>query len=142
MFYAIAGIFFAGGAYLYLSPAKDITTKDLSAVVIPSSMPANVATAIEILKEIFQERCSTLEADLLEFEGAGIMAMGYGNRPRAIVWPESTEDVRTILKVADTYQVAVVPFSGGTSLEGYLSLSHTPDILSRVFLDSFELVAG
>lgn len=40
-------------------------------------------------------------------------------RPHAVVYPESTEDVSEVLKICHTLKVPVVPFTGGTSLEGH-----------------------
>ncbi|KAH3670663.1 hypothetical protein OGAPHI_001178 [Ogataea philodendri] len=39
-------------------------------------------------------------------------------RPVAVVYPESTEEVSEIMKICHKNKVPVVPFSGGTSLEG------------------------
>jgi D-lactate dehydrogenase (cytochrome) len=39
--------------------------------------------------------------------------------PVAIVYPESTEDVSIALKICHDLKVPVVPFTGGTSLEGH-----------------------
>ncbi|QPG74283.1 hypothetical protein FOA43_001608 [Brettanomyces nanus] len=39
-------------------------------------------------------------------------------RPVAVIYPETTEEVSLIMKICHKYRVAVVPFSGGTSLEG------------------------
>lgn len=36
-----------------------------------------------------------------------------------IVYPESTEDVVKIVKIATKYRMPVIPYSGGTSLEGH-----------------------
>jgi D-lactate dehydrogenase (cytochrome) len=38
--------------------------------------------------------------------------------PRAIVFPETTADVSTILKFCHKHRIPVVPFGGGTSIEG------------------------
>lgn len=40
-------------------------------------------------------------------------------RPRFIIYPTSTEQVSECMKVLNKYKVPVVPFSGGTSLEGH-----------------------
>lgn len=39
--------------------------------------------------------------------------------PHAVIYPESTEEVSQILKLAHKYKVPVVPYAGGTSLEGH-----------------------
>ncbi|MDZ7730138.1 MAG: FAD-binding oxidoreductase [Natrialbaceae archaeon] len=48
----------------------------------------------------------------------GANQMGIGIQPDAVVWPESTEDVSTILEAADERGVPVTPYAAGTSLEG------------------------
>lgn len=40
-------------------------------------------------------------------------------KPKHIIYPNSTEQVSQIMKVLHKYSVPVVPFSGGTSLEGH-----------------------
>lgn len=40
-------------------------------------------------------------------------------RPDVVVYPESTEEVSKILKCAHEHHVPIVPFTGGTSLEGH-----------------------
>ena len=76
--------------------------------------------AIKHLKQIFGERCSTAEEDVGEYGGAGIMTVGAGMKPKAVVFPTTTEEVEVILMIAEDHSVPVIPYSGGTSLEGYL----------------------
>jgi FAD/FMN-containing dehydrogenase len=38
--------------------------------------------------------------------------------PKAILMPESTEEVSMIMKCCYQYDIKVIPFGGGTSLEG------------------------
>lgn len=39
--------------------------------------------------------------------------------PTCVVYPRSTEDVQFILRTASKYRVPVIPYGGGTSLEGH-----------------------
>lgn len=41
-----------------------------------------------------------------------------GQRPQMIVFPKDTEEVSGVLKIAHKYRVPIVPYTGGTSLEG------------------------
>jgi hypothetical protein len=52
------------------------------------------------------------------------------NHPRLILLPESTEQVSKIVKLCNKYQIPLVPFGGGTSLEG-----HTLTLQGGVSLD-------
>ena len=38
-----------------------------------------------------------------------------------MVWPESTEEVQEIVKVAASHRVPLIPFGAGTSLEGHVN---------------------
>ncbi|KAG0681028.1 D-lactate ferricytochrome c oxidoreductase [Pichia californica] len=40
-------------------------------------------------------------------------------KPDAVVFPETTEEVSKILKICHDHHVPIVPFTGGTSLEGH-----------------------
>lgn len=38
--------------------------------------------------------------------------------PSVVVFPESTEDVVKVVKIANKFKMPITPYSGGTSLEG------------------------
>ncbi|WP_100010452.1 FAD-binding oxidoreductase [Lentibacillus sediminis] len=40
--------------------------------------------------------------------------------PDIVVFPENTEEVSEIIKIADNYQISVIPFGLGSSLEGHV----------------------
>jgi hypothetical protein len=126
LYYSMATAFALMGGYLYFSsPSPPVVhpqpgfVKSISNATGEDSTPKNVTEAISVLKEVFGKRCSTDVGDLAGFGGEGIMKIGAGGKPRAVVWPESTRDVEIILRTANTYNVPVIPHSGGTSLEGY-----------------------
>ncbi|CCH42065.1 putative D-lactate dehydrogenase, mitochondrial [Wickerhamomyces ciferrii] len=48
-----------------------------------------------------------------------------GQRPKLIVYPKDTEQVSGVLKISHKYKVPIVPFSGGTSLEGQFIASRS-----------------
>ena len=37
-----------------------------------------------------------------------------------VVYPNSTADVVKVMKIANKYRMPIVPYAGGTSLEGHL----------------------
>lgn len=47
-----------------------------------------------------------------------VCALATGAPHTVVVYPSSTEDVVKIVKIATKYRMPIIPFSGGTSLEG------------------------
>jgi len=138
---AMALTFFVAGAYLAFGPGSNNENTGSPKESAPAGiatrpptpkdkpLPANVKRAMELLKAYFKERASSLDEDVGDFTGAGIMGVGGGTAfPRMVVYPERTEEVEIILNICHKYGVGVIPYSGGTSLEGYStrSLSSLP----------------
>ena len=48
--------------------------------------------------------------------------------PSVVVYPESTEDVVKVVKIANRYKMPITPYSGGTSLEGNFRSVRIPNI--------------
>jgi D-lactate dehydrogenase (cytochrome) len=73
---------------------------------------------IDALKARFAERCSTA---LVVREQHGRDESSFASPPpAAVVFAESTQDVADAVKLASEYNVPVIPFGVGTSLEGHL----------------------
>ncbi|KAH3685664.1 hypothetical protein WICPIJ_003348 [Wickerhamomyces pijperi] len=50
-------------------------------------------------------------------------------KPQIVIFPSTTQEVSEILKIAYKYKIPIIPFSGGTSLEGhYIATTGTPTI--------------
>ncbi|HEX5285966.1 MAG TPA: FAD-linked oxidase C-terminal domain-containing protein [Polaromonas sp.] len=76
------------------------------------------AALIDTLKARFAERCSTA---LVVCEQHGRDESSFAAPPpAAVVFAESTLDVADAVKLASQYNVPVIPFGVGTSLEGHL----------------------
>ena len=80
------------------------------------------AALIDALKARFAERCSTA---LVVREQHGRDESSFAAPPpSAVVFAESTQDVADAVKLAAQYNVPVIPFGVGTSLEGHLLAVH------------------
>ncbi|KAL9048543.1 MAG: hypothetical protein Q9162_007672 [Coniocarpon cinnabarinum] len=73
-----------------------------------------------------EENVSTTDADRDTHAGSAWSSYSHtpNDRPFCIVKPGSTEDVSKIMNVCHSRQIPVVPYSGGTSLEGHFASLH------------------
>ncbi len=77
------------------------------------------AEALTLLKDRFGDRARTGQSIR---EQHGHTASWIGTQPPDIViWPETTEEVSDIVKIAAEHNVPVIPFGVGTSLEGQVN---------------------
>ncbi|KAJ2902773.1 glycolate oxidase [Zalerion maritima] len=105
----------------------------------PASSSANVAfdnsrpipppkyAGVDDLKEALREiRLQLGDDDVISTDPEDLHAHGYSEwstvnpegLPVAVAYPRSTEDVSTIARVCFKYRVPIIPYSGGSSLEG------------------------
>jgi D-lactate dehydrogenase (cytochrome) len=77
------------------------------------------AAFIEALKTRFGANCSTAQV-IREQHGRDESAFTTVPPPAAVVFAESTQDVSDAIKLCAQYQVPVIPFGVGSSLEGHL----------------------
>ncbi|GAB4208150.1 MAG: FAD-linked oxidase C-terminal domain-containing protein [Tibeticola sp.] len=74
---------------------------------------------LDALKARFGARCSTAQA-VREQHGRDESAFTNVPPPAAVVFAESTADVADAVKLAAQFEVPVIPFGVGSSLEGHL----------------------
>ncbi len=82
-------------------------------------MTTPVQQAIEALRAEFGTRLSTTVA-VREQHGRG-EAFVQGFPPDAVIWPENTGEVSTIVRTCHALRVPVIAYGAGTSLEGHVS---------------------
>ncbi|KAG1838136.1 FAD-linked oxidase-like protein [Suillus subalutaceus] len=133
---AVAVAVIAGGASLFLALARSRDTAppnptaEAVVEVIPTppqtgSEPThNFAKALEDLQAEFPEYSivSTDPGELYAYAQSAYSQF-VGLPHTIVVHVRSTEDVVKVVKIANKYLVPIVPYSGGTSLEGNLSAS-------------------
>lgn len=118
------------GGYYYSQYQAESVPK-LSTTKLESVQPFKYATG-DALKKGFQEIEKLLgednftrtpsELDYHSDSYFNVHKPGPNEKPKLIVYPDSTEQVSEILKISYKYKIPIVPFSGGTSLEGqYIS---------------------
>jgi D-lactate dehydrogenase (cytochrome) len=83
------------------------------------SAQGDVATAIGMLRQRFGERLQTGEE--IRRQHANTITWIPNEPPDAVIWVESTEEVRSVVEVARTHRVPIIPYGAGTSLEGHIN---------------------
>ncbi len=75
--------------------------------------------AIAELKSLLGDRLSTAEA--VREQHGDDLTWNKGFPPDAVAFVENTEEVSDIVKICGRYQMPVIPYGTGTSLEGHIS---------------------
>lgn len=98
-----------------------------------SVAPAPVETAIAELRRRLGDRLSTSDSvrDLHSHDES----WHAPHRPDAVVFPDSTEEVATVVQVCAAYGVPVVAYGTGTALEGGVIPEHGGVVVSLQRLD-------
>ncbi len=78
----------------------------------------NTAPAIEALRQLLGSRAST-SASVLDLHSHG-ESYHTAHQPDAVVFPDTTDEVRAIVRIAAAHSVPIVPFGVGSSLEGHV----------------------
>jgi D-lactate dehydrogenase (cytochrome) len=84
-----------------------------------ASRSGDVATAIAVLRQRFGDRLQTGEA--IRRQHANTITWIENQPPDAVVWVESHDEVREVVRIAATHRVPIIPFGAGTSLEGHIN---------------------
>jgi D-lactate dehydrogenase (cytochrome) len=86
-------------------------------------MPTPSPTAaIAALTQAFGNRCVTSQA--VREQHGNTLTWIPNQPPDAVVFPQSTEDVQTIVRICAAHSMPVIPFGAGTSLEGHVNAPH------------------
>jgi FAD/FMN-containing dehydrogenase len=74
----------------------------------------------------------TLVRHALGWFADNLIHLWIGFPHSVVVYPDSTEDVVKIVNLARKYRMPIIPYSGGTSLEGHFAgvRNHLPHTLS------------
>ncbi|KAI9452798.1 FAD-binding domain-containing protein [Lactarius psammicola] len=83
--------------------------------------PEDFARAIEELRASFAGEAVTTAPEQLTAHGFSPNYHHPGLPHSVVVYPTSTEDVVKIVNIARKYRMPVIPYAGGTSLEGHFA---------------------
>src|SRR5277367_818216 len=89
----------------------------------------------EIRRAISEETISIDDEDLKLHGFSEWSSTNIETLPVAVAYPKSTEEVSTIAKICHKYRVPIIPFSGGSSLEGNFSAPYGGISVDFAFID-------
>src|SRR5215831_9016216 len=81
--------------------------------------PAAIRKAVADLTAAFGNRVVTSQA--VREQHGNTLTWIANQPPDAVVYPQSTEEVRQIVRICGANGVAIIPFGVGTSLEGHVN---------------------
>ncbi|RFU28158.1 hypothetical protein B7463_g8204, partial [Scytalidium lignicola] len=91
--------------------------------------------AIKQIREALGEDTVSTDPEDLKAHGYSEWSSSNDGLPVAVAYPKSTEDVSQIAKICNKYRVPVIPFSGGSSLEGNFSAPYGGISVDFAFMD-------
>ena len=80
---------------------------------------AGAAEAVAALRQRFGDRLQAGEA--IRRQHANTLTWIANQPPDAVIWVESLDEVREVVRTAALYRVPIIPFGAGTSLEGHIN---------------------
>lgn len=145
---AAAGGYYFGRAHLLNHLPSDAfpaeSTTPLDAISPPQyCSAAELDEAMTKLAAIIgPEKVSSaaIELDHHADNGFTSHAPRASDRPRYVVYPASTQDVVETMKILNHYRVPVVPYAGGTSLEGHFFSTRQGIVVDTSRMDAIVAV--
>src|SRR5277367_1955306 len=89
----------------------------------------------EIRRAISEETISIDDEDLKLHGFSEWSSTNIETLPVAVAYPRSTAEVSTIAKICNKYRVPIIPYSGGSSLEGNFSAPYGGISVDFAFMD-------
>ncbi|KAI2472321.1 FAD-linked oxidase-like protein [Annulohypoxylon bovei var. microspora] len=139
---ATAGLFGFGLATATLQgpPKRAVTLLDSK---MPTPHYASLDEMEDALNEIRREISKKGGEDIISTDPDDLLAHGYSEwstvnpdrLPVAVVYPRSTEQVSIIARVCHKYRVPIIPYSGGSSLEGNFSAPYGGISVDFAYMD-------
>ncbi|KAE8396096.1 hypothetical protein BDV23DRAFT_144323 [Aspergillus alliaceus] len=141
--WALTGLVTGIGGYALVSRWQSSPSEAATPAVARDDRYADKNAMIMGIK-IIEE---TLGKDIISWDEEEITAHGYSElstsncqaRPVAVARPKSTDEVSFIAKVCSAYKIPMIPFAGGSSVEGHFVAPYSG--LSIDFSDMKQVIA-
>jgi len=106
------------------TPLQDASLEQVMASVPESRLPPNILYSLSAEDRLRHARGQSLPDWLALRSGK------FGVFPDAVAFPESSDEVQSLLQHAAAHQIDVIPYGGGTSVVGHIN----PEIIGRPVL--------
>lgn len=108
----------------------------LSAIFAHSADLTTTQAAMEIADSLKDEDVVSYDEDVIENHGHSEWSTSSTKeRPVAVVYPRSTEDVVMIARICSEHNVPMVPFGAGSSVEGNFSSPYSGICIDFTYMD-------
>jgi len=85
----------------------------------PARSADSIKTAIAVIKQRFGDRVQTGQA--IREQHGHTLTWIKNEPPDAVFWPNDTQEVRDVVRIAAEHNCPIIPFGAGTSLEGHVN---------------------
>lgn len=128
---------------LATNDAKSRRVKDRQYSNLGKFLEPQYANFMDMEAAIKEIRQATGDEDTISLDPEDLKAHGYSEwsstnidgLPVAVAYPKSTQEVSHIAKICHKYRVPIIPFSGGSSLEGNFSAPYGGVSVDFAFMD-------
>lgn len=113
-----------------LQPRSSLPLEDTKAPIYCTD--AELAEAVALVRQVVGEgwvRSTSVELENHAKNDFTPHLPRPNERPRYVIYPASTEEVSACMKILHRFAVPVVPYAGGTSLEGHIFLTRQGVVL-------------
>ncbi|KAL2114734.1 hypothetical protein VUR80DRAFT_44 [Thermomyces stellatus] len=112
-------------------------------ILLDTGRKPRFATIKEMEKALEEIRDALGDEDIISTDPDDLHAHGYSEwsttnpdgLPVAVAYPRSTEQVSTIARICYKYRVPIIPYSGGSSLEGNFSAPYGGISIDFAYMD-------
>ncbi|CEG66966.1 hypothetical protein RMATCC62417_03454 [Rhizopus microsporus] len=116
---ALTSLIAGGTGYWLASKSEPKTSVIQKRAMMPTQKTLH--KAFKELQTILSPEHVTVDEQILQEHGYSNNSYHDEGAPNIVVFPSNTEQVAEIVKIADKYSLPIIPFSGGTSLEGHFT---------------------
>ncbi|KAI9813870.1 MAG: hypothetical protein M1832_006082 [Thelocarpon impressellum] len=135
----------ATGALAYVFARNEALDAGPPAEAEPASKGTSAPTygSARDMQEVIAELRESISEECISTDDEDLIAHGYSewsstnieSLPVAVAYPKTTEEVSRIVKACHKYRVPMIPFSGGTSLEGNFTAPYGGMSVDFSFMD-------